>query len=235
MAWDPTGRNGSASNNDGPQGKDGPSIRESMHQGRNLDAYDAFRAMTGQEATHRDAKWKADPVPSRPSGGGSVGVSAGVVPPVAGTPATSGPGGTGAVKPGSAQAGPGLPSPAKPGGKLPPMTTKIKDEVTGGYVGISWLPNPWFSDVDKFWEPRMGEPGEWLGGIVNIGADVAFNTYRLGDYFSSEFKGAKPEDWRREAHDTIRNGGMGGMIDSMTRHNNDQWVDPDTPFTSLAF
>lgn len=41
--------------------------------------------------------------------------------------------------------------------------------------------NPWFSDVGTFWEQRYGEPGEWIGGIVNIGADVIYNSQRAVD------------------------------------------------------
>lgn len=73
-----------------------------------------------------------------------------------------------------------------PGSKLvlfmgePPLKPKTKDTATGGYAGIEVHPNRWFSDVEEWWEPRYGEPGEWLGGIVNIGADAVSNTWRIG-------------------------------------------------------
>lgn len=63
-----------------------------------------------------------------------------------------------------------------------PLTTKVKGDATGGWAGLNVLPNPWFSDVENWWEPRFGEPGEWLGGIVNIGADGVFNAGRALDW-----------------------------------------------------
>lgn len=62
-----------------------------------------------------------------------------------------------------------------------PLSVKTKDTATGGYAGVGVNPNPWFSDVENWWEPRYGEPGEWLGGIVNIGADAVFNVRSWAD------------------------------------------------------
>lgn len=66
-----------------------------------------------------------------------------------------------------------------------PLTPKVKDAATGGYAGVEVKPNPWFSDVENWWEPRYGEPGEWLGGIVNIGADAVFNVRVWADALRS--------------------------------------------------
>lgn len=52
---------------------------------------------------------------------------------------------------------------------------------TDGWAGFEWKANPWFSDVSSFWEPRFGEPGEWVGGFVNMGADVVYNSQRAVD------------------------------------------------------
>lgn len=62
-----------------------------------------------------------------------------------------------------------------------PLTPGKKDKATGGYAGFEVMPNPWFSNVEDFWETRYGEPGEWLGGILNIGADVVYNIPRAVD------------------------------------------------------
>lgn len=67
-------------------------------------------------------------------------------------------------------------------GGAAPLTAKTKDGASGGYAGVHILPNPWFSDVQDFWEPRMGEPGEWLGGILNVGADAVYNSGRAIDW-----------------------------------------------------
>lgn len=52
---------------------------------------------------------------------------------------------------------------------------------TDGFAGFELKANPWFTDVQDFWEARYGEPGEWLGGIVNIGADAVYNAKRAVD------------------------------------------------------
>lgn len=57
-----------------------------------------------------------------------------------------------------------------------PLTPGKKDKATGGYAGFEIHPNPWFSNVEDFWESRYGEPGEWIGGIINVGADLVYNT-----------------------------------------------------------
>lgn len=59
-----------------------------------------------------------------------------------------------------------------------PLKPKIKDVATGGFAGWQIEANPWFSDVENFGEPRYGEPGEWLGGLVNMGADAVWNAGR---------------------------------------------------------
>lgn len=88
-----------------------------------------------------------------------------------------------------------------------PMKIKVKDQATGGLVGgIYWEPSPWQSDVEEFWEPRYGEPGEWLGGIANIAVDLHHNAGRLNDWISdtwnketkvkpADFSNMTPPDW----------------------------------------
>ncbi|HTN61992.1 MAG TPA: hypothetical protein VL147_10595 [Devosia sp.] len=103
-----------------------------------------------------------------------------------GSSKSSGPGNqvavSGPVKPGRPAGGSGAGSRLVVSGA--PLKASIKDTAVGGYAGVQVLPNPWFSDVQEWWEPRAGEPGEWLGGIVNIGADTVFNTGRLIDQLS---------------------------------------------------
>lgn len=93
-----------------------------------------------------------------------------------------------------------------PGVGKAPLTQGVKDTATGGYAGVEWLPNPWFSDVEEFWEPRMGEPGEWLGGIVNIGADIPYNTGRFLDFATGTdiVSGSRPD--KRVALDDMLSG-----------------------------
>lgn len=64
----------------------------------------------------------------------------------------------------------------------PAMKNTLEREVTDGMVaGFEYYANPWFSDVEKYWEPRGGEPGEWIGGILNtVIADPAYNLYVYG-------------------------------------------------------
>lgn len=75
------------------------------------------------------------------------------------------------------------------------------------------FPDMKYPNVDDFWEPRYGEPGEFVGGIVNFGVDAAntFLTYQQGwhpnspaailsDKFSAmsstaEGQGAVVSDW----------------------------------------
>lgn len=85
----------------------------------------------------------------------------------------------GPVKPGKPAGGKGAGSRLTITGPLKPG---FKDTATGGYAGVKFEPNPWFSDVEEWWEPRYGEPGEWLGGIVNIVSDGAFNSARFVDH-----------------------------------------------------
>lgn len=65
--------------------------------------------------------------------------------------------------------------PGNPFAGTPPLTPGKKDKATGGHAGFEIHPNPWFSNVEDFWETRYGEPGEWLGGGINIGADLVYN------------------------------------------------------------
>lgn len=94
---------------------------------------------------------------------------------------TAGPGNVGAAT-GRAGTGPGvpgattsrssnLPSPfgGGPGG---PRATAFQTQQVGG---LTLLIDQSFPNVEDFWEPRYGEPGEFVGGIVNIAADVVAN------------------------------------------------------------
>lgn len=47
-----------------------------------------------------------------------------------------------------------------------------KDPSFFGTQPIKLAPVP---DVDDFWESRYGEPGEWIGGIINIGTDAVYS------------------------------------------------------------
>lgn len=95
-----------------------------------------------------------------------------------GAPAASTKGGGGSL---SFSFGPGMNPFAGPA----PLKPKIKDTATGGFTGFEVKGNPWFSDVENFGEPRYGEPGEWLGGILNIGADVFYNLPRAWEAYDN--------------------------------------------------
>lgn len=70
----------------------------------------------------------------------------------------------------------------------PPLEPGAKMKATDGYAGIRVEANPWFSDVENWWEPRYGEPGEWLGGIVNIAMDGVWQTGKAAEAFhNSQF------------------------------------------------
>lgn len=63
----------------------------------------------------------------------------------------------------------------------PPLKVGYSDEATGIFMGGDWWQsNPWWSDVEA-WGQRYGEPGEWLGGAVTLGADAVFNVARAVD------------------------------------------------------
>lgn len=63
-----------------------------------------------------------------------------------------------------------------------PLEVGIKDSATGILTGGGWWhSNPWWSDTEE-WEARYGEPGDWLGGVVVAGADLAFNVARGIDH-----------------------------------------------------
>lgn len=93
-----------------------------------------------------------------------------------------------------------------------PLTPGKKDKATGGYAGFEIHPNPYFSNVEDFWETRYGEPGEWIGGILNVGADLIYNapgainsmginpsTPGLGaDWYSERAGQVKPPDPQEE-------------------------------------
>jgi len=64
-----------------------------------------------------------------------------------------------------------------------PLKVKINDEATGLLLGGDWWKsNPFWSDANE-WENRYAEPGEWVGGIVTMGADGLYNFARGVDYF----------------------------------------------------
>lgn len=98
---------------------------------------------------------------------------------------TSGPGAS-AVSPAAGTSGPGA-SPKKRDTliRLPPapLEGKVKTQVSSGYAGVLFEANPFFSDVENWGEPRYGEPGEWLGGILNIMADGVWNVGRAAEAF----------------------------------------------------
>lgn len=64
---------------------------------------------------------------------------------------------------------------------LPPLDMGYKDSGTELMLGGDWWKgNPWWSDGEEF-EARYAEPGEWLGGLLVIGADLLFNVGRAVD------------------------------------------------------
>lgn len=157
--------------------------------------------------------------------------------------ASAGPGNSGAASAstgGKPVAGPGSGGATTKGGSLtmgpgkPPLSTKIKETATGGHVGFEWHPNPWFSDVQEFWEPRMGEPGEWLGGIANVVVDTAYNSHRFLEHVTKETRSTSGREWSQTFHDTIGSATFGGWADSVLRSNQTEWVDPDTPFAPMG-
>lgn len=87
--------------------------------------------------------------------------------------------------------------PGNPFFGAPPMEAGRKDKATGGFAGTEVHANPYFTNVEDFWEPRYGEPGEWLGGLINIGADAIYNVpgvlNKLGVSRDTPYLGA---DWR---------------------------------------
>lgn len=116
---------------------------------------------------------------SATAGPGNAAASAGAEKP------TAGPGATGTVTIGPITVTPGNIGTGKPMVELGPAPLKEKTKLTatGGFAGFKFEANPWFSHVENWGEPRYGEPGEWLGGILNIGADLAWNTGRAADAF----------------------------------------------------
>ena len=113
----------------------------------------------------------------------------------AATPVVVTPGGAGT-------AGPGVPAVAVPQWtpdptQAAPLEVKTKTTATGLVLGMTgWLSNPKWSDADQ-WEQRYGEPGDWLGGIVTMGADLGYNAKKYVDYIASQaptWAGALPSD-----------------------------------------
>lgn len=159
------------------------SVGDGIDHGRSGDAsrviHDANGPVGVQFAfTGREELGAADPVAAQ----GRPGAGSG---PAAGTVNTNGPA--------SGGSGPGTPvvinGPGETGPVKGPLKTKLKPEVTRLMIGGDWfLPNPWFSNAEE-WEARGGEPGDWLGGAITIGADVVYNTHRLGDYLGTQHVG----------------------------------------------
>ncbi|QMV02144.1 hypothetical protein GHV40_11930 [Devosia sp. D6-9] len=81
-----------------------------------------------------------------------------------------------------------------------PLTVKVNDEATGLLLGGGWWKsNPFWSDANE-WENRYAEPGEWVGGIVTMGADVLYNFARGADYFfDTRLTSGKPTKVLEEA------------------------------------
>lgn len=70
-----------------------------------------------------------------------------------------------------------------------PLKPVLDDEVTSLMIGGDWYKsNPWFSDVGKAWSDRLGEPGEWLGALVTIPADLIYT----GGFWTGEAAKAAP-------------------------------------------
>lgn len=91
--------------------------------------------------------------------------------------------------------GTGAPTVGRPVGRGPgnsgvttgPLTPVLDDEVTSIMIGGDWYKsNPWFSDVGKAWSDRLGEPGEWLGALVTIPADLAWTSIKGAEWAASE-------------------------------------------------
>jgi hypothetical protein len=147
---------------------------------------DRERDAFGTTWSGSSSQYSALELAQRGGGGGSVGN------PLAGQGGKAGGSGPGAgvvsyggASPGGAGPGNAAVAQRPGGGSLTlggPLSTKIKMTATGGYAGIPVLPNPFFSDVENWWEPRYGEPGEWLGGIANIAADGVWAAGRFADW-----------------------------------------------------
>lgn len=171
------------------------------------------------------------------------GVGAGAASVGVGSPRSSGPGNeataTGPVQPGKAPGGAGAGSRLTFSG---PLAVEVKEEATGMLLGGPWFqPNPWWSNTDQ-WEERHGEPGDWIGGFVTMGADAVFNAARAVDAVTgtrivdpsrksgsllddaSKRPGAWPEVW-------------GSLVDFDTRVSRqlNEWFTPDRPFVGGRF
>lgn len=144
------------------------------------------------------------PPPTRGRGGGLGFVSGNP-----GSAVTAGPGSAGATKPGSAQAGPGA-----VGDLIPTLETKITEFKVGG---ITMKPHPGTSNMEEV-ETRWGDAEflspAWFTSWSIAGIDTVTNINRMRDEFGQNL---------------IR-----GIEQGITRHNNEGWVEPNTPFNSLA-
>lgn len=69
--------------------------------------------------------------------------------------------------PGSGGSGPGARSVLSGGARLPGLPDQRQIRVGE----LLLFPDERFPDVEEWWEPRYGEPGELVGGIVNMSAD----------------------------------------------------------------
>lgn len=157
------------------------------------------------------SQYSAIELAQRSSGVGQPAANAG-----AGASKSSGPGNEvvsqGGVAPSRPAGGSGAASKLSIFGGTAPLKAAVKDSASGGYAGVYFEPNPWFSDVQEWWEPRFGEPGEWLGGLVNIAADAVYNTDRLRKFAGDEaWHGA--ERGVGAAFDAYRSWGVGGAGD----------------------
>lgn len=136
-----------------------------------------FEGKTGVAAASKGGGSVAQGASPRQSAGPSAGqaIAGSVATKGPGSPVakTDGPGQTG-VGPGNGAANTGGAATASSG----PGNPAVKTAPVGAQRAIplpfnlTLFPDEKYVDVEDFWEPRYGEPGEWIGGIVNFGVDA---------------------------------------------------------------
>lgn len=79
-----------------------------------------------------------------------------------------------------------------------PLKIKVKQTATGIVTGKwPWSVSPGWSNTDQ-WEERYGEPGDWLGGLVTMGADLGYNLKLAYDAARPGWASATPADKQEE-------------------------------------
>lgn len=102
------------------------------------------------------------------SGAGSAHVLAGAAAARGAGPGLRGASVAGQLTTGAGASGVGVATPAGPGAARGGFVTQV--------IGpLKVVLDRSFPDVADFWENRYGELGEWIGGVVNVTADVAAN------------------------------------------------------------